>query len=184
MPPSSVPPSTRDTTAKREVDLEPSLHTSRGLAAAASSGRGRGLGPDDVDGPLGDTESLTSVLSSQSRSGRWDAPEYIQVRAVLGSVKLDFSRARLPPSGEIEIDATTVMGAIEIVLPPGAELDLSGRPVLGSIVRRQPARSVVAWVRDSVIGQRADELAEDAPAVAYFSVRGDAILGSIEVIAG
>ena len=48
------------------------------------------------EGYLPTEESLRAVFSSHSRAGRWEAADEIEVKAIFGEVKLDFTRAELP----------------------------------------------------------------------------------------
>ena len=51
---------------------------------------------------------------------------------VLGSLKLDFSRARLS-GGQASIEATAILGGLEIKVPKTWQVHVEGHPVLGGV---------------------------------------------------
>ena len=128
-------------------------------------------------------ESFRPVLSSHQRAWRWEAADEIEVRAIFGAVTLDFTRADLPPSGVIEIDALAFCGAVEIIVPDGADVELDGTPVLGSIEQKLRKRGAREEIRERVTGERDEDLPAPAPPPEppYFRIACRAILGSIEV---
>ncbi len=71
-------------------------------------------------------ESFRAIFSSNQRAGRWEPADEIQVLAICGEVRLDFTRAELPPSGMIEIHAWAIGGEVKIIVPDGAEIAASG----------------------------------------------------------
>jgi hypothetical protein len=161
---------------------EPELTTVRTSPLATSS-------TASVARQRADDESLThesfdAVLSSNQRGGRWEPADEIRARAILGEVTLDFTRAVLPASGIIEIEAWAIFGEVKIVVPDGADVEIDGTPILGSIehqVRRKEAREKI---REWVTGERDEDtrpasLASDEPP--YFRIDGRAIFGSIKV---
>ena len=97
-------------------------------------------------------ESFRAIFSSNQRAGRWEPADEIQVLAICGEVRLDFTRAELPPSGMIEIHAWAIGGEVKIIVPDGAEIELEGEPVLGSI--EQHVRKKKARVNGSANGSR------------------------------
>jgi hypothetical protein len=129
-------------------------------------------------------ESFRAVLSSHQRAGRWEPAEEIHVLAVAGEVTLDFTRALLPPSGVIEIDAQAIAGAITIIVPDGAEIELDGTPFLGSIEQTVRKKGAAERIREWVTGERNEDLPSPAlPAEPpLFRVDGRAICGTITVM--
>ncbi len=128
-------------------------------------------------------DSFQAILSSHQRAGRWEPAEKIQVRAILGEVTLDFTRAELPPSGMIEIDALAFCGEVNIIVPDGAEVELDGTPFVGSIEQKARKRGVRERVRESVTGERDEDLPAPPPPPEppYFCIDCRAIFGSIKV---
>ncbi len=129
-------------------------------------------------------ESFRAICSANQRAGRWEAADEIEVRAIFGAVTLDFTRADLPPSGVIEIDALAFCGAVEIIVPDGADVELDGTPVLGSIEQKLRKRGAREEIREWVTGERDEDLAAPAPPPEppYFRIDGRAIFGAIKVM--
>ncbi len=50
-------------------------------------------------------ESFRAICSSNQRGGNWEPADEIEVLSIAGEVILDFTRAELPESGVIEIEA-------------------------------------------------------------------------------
>ena len=72
-------------------------------------------------------------MSSHQQAGRWEPADEIDVRAIMGEVTLDFTRAELPPSGMVDVHADVIMGEVHIIVPNGAEIELDATPFLGSV---------------------------------------------------
>ena len=145
---------------------------------AASPGASPALETPD-DQPL-TQESFRAILSSHQRAGRWEPADEIEVRAICGEVTLDFTRAALPPSGMIEIDAWAICGEVKIIVPDGAELEIDGTPVMGSIEQSVRKRGAGEQIREWVTGERDENLPESAEPP-YFRIYAHAILGSVKV---
>ncbi len=72
-----------------------------------------------------------AVLSSLERTGFWRAGERSGAVAILGSCRLDLRGALI--SGPVTtIDATVVMGSLEVIVPQGVEVELEGSSFMGS----------------------------------------------------
>jgi Domain of unknown function (DUF1707)/Cell wall-active antibiotics response 4TMS YvqF len=72
-----------------------------------------------------------AVLSSMDRRGFWRVGEQSGAVAVLGSCTLDLRGALI--SGPVTtIDATVVMGSLEVIVPEGIEVELDGVCFMGS----------------------------------------------------
>ena len=167
--PTDDPPRTR-----LEIGTEPASHLTTSPAASPALETAE-------DHPL-TQESFRAILSSHQRAGRWEAADEIEVRAIFGEVTLDFTRAELPPSGMITIDALSFGGEIHIIVPDGAEVELEGTPILGSIeqqVRKKGARQAI---REWVTGERDEDTAPPPPPEPpFFRIEGRAIMGAIKV---
>jgi hypothetical protein len=129
------------------------------------------------------TEEFRAILSTHQRAGRWEPADEILAQAILGEVKLDFTRADLPPSGVVEIEAWAILGEVSIIVPDGADVELDGTPILGSIEQQVRKKGAGEQVREWVTGEREEDLPaprapEEPP---YFRINGHAILGSIKV---
>jgi hypothetical protein len=72
-----------------------------------------------------DIVELKGSMSSVERKGDWQVPRKLVLRWRMGSVKLDFTEARIAhPVVEIELDINT--GSVEVRLPEGASASLDG----------------------------------------------------------
>ena len=78
------------------------------------------------------SSTVRVLLSETKRSGRWIAPQRVDVNAVLGDVKLDYTEAQMQHR-ELYIDVTAVMADVTIRVPADAIVDLEGQPILGSV---------------------------------------------------
>ena len=101
-------------------------------------------------------------MSSVERKGDWQVPRKLVLRWRMGSVKLDFTEARIiHPVVEIELDIN-MGGSVEVRLPEGASASLDGVEArLGSV----------------------EDHRRDAPAAGrpHFVLRGQITRGSVEV---
>jgi hypothetical protein len=118
------------------------------------AGPAAGQGTDDI-------VELKGSMSSVERKGDWRVPHKLVLRWRMGSVKLDFTEARIAhPVVEIELDVNT--GSVEVRLPEGASASLDG---------------VVARL-GSVEDHRRDAPAAGRP---HFVLKGQITRGSVEV---
>jgi hypothetical protein len=136
-----------------------------------------------TDDELVTVDSFRAILSSHQRAGRWEPADEIQVHAILGEVTLDFTRADLPASGMIEIDAWAILGEVNIIVPDGAEVELDGTPILGSIEQQVRKKRAGERIRELVMGEREEDLPGPPPSAEppYFRIDCHAILGSVKV---
>lgn len=81
-----------------------------------------------ADLPAGRERSVTAVLSSGQRSGRWRSGDRLRARAVLGACDADLREL----DGDVDVRATAVLGSVEVVVPSGVDVELDGWGVLGS----------------------------------------------------
>jgi len=118
------------------------------------AGRDAAPGTDDI-------VELKGSMSSLERRGDWRVPPKLVLRWRMGSVKLDFTEARIAHRVvEIELDVNT--GSVEMRLPEGASASLDG---------------VVARL-GSVEDHRRDAPAAGRP---HFVLTGQITRGSVEV---
>lgn len=116
----------------------------------------------DLDAP-GDTweQRITAVCSGTSRRGAWAVPRVLRVRAILGGATLDFRKAQLQP-GVTEVECTSVLGGVRIVVPEGLRVEANGACIAGAF-------------------EHASE-GEDDPLPEYrLRITGRAILGTVRV---
>lgn len=109
-----------------------------------------------------DRRGVVSCLASVSRGGDWILPRLFRSVAILGSVELDLTRARIG-AGTSHIEVVAVMGSIEITVPPDLRIECDGDPLLGSF---------------EVKGNVRGTMSPDAPLV---RITGTAFAASVEV---
>ena len=129
-------------------------------------------------------ETITAVFGEYRRRGGWVVPEEIRLGAYFGSVVLDFTRASLPESGCVEIDARVVFGELKLIVPRSTEVALDVQHTVLSDVREPseggplPVR-LYRWLTgddpeaDTELDVEADPLA--------VTVTGTVVLGTIKV---
>jgi hypothetical protein len=107
------------------------------------------------------TERMTAILSEEKRQGRWEVPPRIDVTAMLGEVKLDFTEA-IVRSREVDINVGVILGSVTLIVPDGID------------VRLEPGTNV--------LGERKMKLqAPVTPGGPVYRVRGFVVLGEITV---
>jgi hypothetical protein len=78
----------------------------------------------------GSVREVHAFFSEQKIKGQWMAPRHLTVRAILGSVKLDFTEASMPQ--EVEIYTQVVLGEIQLIVPEDVAVELEpGTTILG-----------------------------------------------------
>jgi Domain of unknown function (DUF1707)/Cell wall-active antibiotics response 4TMS YvqF len=80
-----------------------------------------------------------STLSDITRSGAWIVPEHSRYRSWMGSIVLDLRQARIA-APEVEINAYTPFGTIDLLVPEGVEVEVRARARLGKI-KQEEARA-------------------------------------------
>ncbi|MER7461915.1 DUF1707 domain-containing protein [Streptomyces sp. NPDC097981] len=113
-------------------------------------------------GPGAAPETVVAVCSSAARKGRWRPGAHTRVVSVLGDVSIDLTEAVFEQQ-VTEINVTSVLGNVEILVPENVTLRGYGSGVLGNF---------------EVHGEgRAETTDPNAPVVI---VRGFSLLGNIE----
>lgn len=108
------------------------------------------------------SETVVAVCSSSTRKGRWRPGAHTRVVSVLGDVNIDLTEAVFEQQ-VTEINVTSVLGNVEILVPENVTLRGYGSGVLGNF---------------EVHGEgRAETTDPHAPVVI---IRGFALLGNIE----
>lgn len=107
------------------------------------------------------TVELRGWFDSIKRRGNWQVPHTLVLKRRLGSVKLDFTEARIEHD-RVTIKLDVVGGSVEIRLPEGASASVDG---------------VVATM-GSVEDHRKDAAPAGRP---HFELAGKVLLGSVEL---
>ncbi|ADB51697.1 DUF1707 SHOCT-like domain-containing protein [Conexibacter woesei] len=76
------------------------------------------------------TSWFIAVMGGSSRRGRWRVGERVHALAVMGGVDVDLRNAILE-SGEVQITAIAVMGAVDVCVPEGVEVEVNGFVLMG-----------------------------------------------------
>lgn len=84
-------------------------------------------------------QRLRIMFGSIERTGPWAMPQQLRARVLCGNLELDLRDARMAPGvTTIEVDVT--MGNVEIVVPPGWQVDVEASSFLGAVEERtEPA---------------------------------------------
>ncbi|MFC9587751.1 DUF1707 domain-containing protein [Streptomyces yangpuensis] len=106
-------------------------------------------------------ETIVAVCSSSSRKGRWRPGAHTRAVSVMGDITIDLTQAVFEQQ-VTEINVTSVLGNVEILVPENVTLRGYGSGVLGNF---------------DVRGESRGETDPQAPVVI---VRGFSLLGNIE----
>jgi hypothetical protein len=90
-----------------------------------------------------------AVLGSVARRGAWRVPDRTHATALLGTARLDLTRA-VPEGEEIDVCARAVLGGVEVIVPEGTDVEFTGRGFLGlrrERIKDRPARPGSPLVR-------------------------------------
>lgn len=74
--------------------------------------------------------TVMGVLGSDEATGRWRPADTVTAVGVMGGSRIDLRRAEFDGQ-RLTINATAVMGGVEIIVPDGVEVTLSGAALLG-----------------------------------------------------
>jgi class 3 adenylate cyclase len=75
--------------------------------------------------------SAVAVFSGHRQTGVWRPNETIGAFALMGSVDLDMRHAEFEHP-VVQINATAIMGSVEIIVPEGVDVELTGFNLMGS----------------------------------------------------
>jgi hypothetical protein len=103
--------------AKTFAELEPPLADLPGAAVV--------LPQAAAPVPARDLVHLSTEMGSVKRTGDWPVPARLRLTTSMGSIHLDLTEARTLPR-RIDVDVSTGMGSITLVLPEGASADVDG----------------------------------------------------------
>jgi hypothetical protein len=73
---------------------------------------------------------LLAIMSAFERRGRWNVPKKLTTFALWGGGVIDLRYADFT-STDVEINATSIMGAQTILLPPEVNVEIKGHGVMG-----------------------------------------------------
>ncbi|MBD1582295.1 DUF1707 SHOCT-like domain-containing protein [Pseudoalteromonas sp. S16_S37] len=111
-----------------------------------------------------DTLDITSILSSDQRSGEWIVPKHIKLNNYLGSIELDFRNAVFTHP-EVTIEVNCIGGSDEIIVPENIDVITSTTNILGHVSNNR------AGLSSNTFNTQRPKL----------YIRGKVILGSIEI---
>lgn len=107
--------------------------------------------------------SSTAIMGECKRQGVWAVPAHHSAFALMGSVVLDLREAQLS-AHHTQINASSIMGEVKIIVPADMYVVVDGTPILGEF------------------GQAKDKVpAELGPHSPTIRVRGMAMMGSVTV---
>jgi len=107
--------------------------------------------------------SSVAIMSECKRQGVWSVPEHHSAFALMGSVVIDLREAQLSAQ-HTQINASSIMGEVKIIVPAHMHVVLDGTPIMGEFSQG----------KDKVPA----ELGPGSPSV---RVRGMALMGSVTV---
>ncbi len=81
------------------------------------------------------SRNVVGVMSAARRRGRWRPGEELNAFALMGSCEIDLRQAEID-GGAVTINATSIMGAIDIIVPDGIEVDLDEFHLMGAVETR------------------------------------------------
>lgn len=131
-----------------------------GAAAAAAPAPRPAFPPAAAADPAGPVETVVAVFSSSARKGRWRPGARTRAVSVFGDITIDLTEAVFEQQ-VTEINVTSVLGNVEVLVPENVTLRGYGSGVLGNFEVR-------------------GEGASTDPQAPVVIVRGFALLGNIE----
>lgn len=75
-----------------------------------------------------------------TREGAWAVPRVVEIESVGGSVRLDYTLARLPEGGHSTLRISTSGGKVRLTVPSHIAVDLSGVSTVGGKIRDHVSR--------------------------------------------
>ncbi|PPR20072.1 MAG: hypothetical protein CFH39_02429 [Alphaproteobacteria bacterium MarineAlpha10_Bin2] len=103
-----------------------------------------------------------AILSGLQRKGSWRVPKNLRVLAVMGGIDLDFREAVFGP-GVSEVNITSVMGGVAVIVPPHLQVECSGVGILGNFEGMNQGN------------------AERDPSAPLLRITGTAVMGALEI---
>jgi hypothetical protein len=73
---------------------------------------------------------LVAIMGGEETKGRWRPAPTTNVVAVMGGVEVDLREAEVDPNG-FRLNATAVMGGIDIIVPEGLAVEVGGLAFMG-----------------------------------------------------
>lgn len=107
--------------------------------------------------------SSTAIMSECKRQGVWSVPANHSAFALMGSVVIDLRQAQLE-SHHTQINASSIMGEVKIIVPADMHVVLDGTPIMGEFSQ-----------------QKDKTPAEVGPGSPTVRIRGVALMGSVNV---
>jgi hypothetical protein len=114
----------------------------------------------------GDVVSWSAHGQLLRKEGAWTVPRQIRLDVHGGSVRLDYTLARLPQGGASEIHLSVHGGSVRLMLPPGVAVDATGVTRHGGSLRDHSLR----------------HFGSSAPITHVITVTGSVHGGSIKVL--
>ncbi|MCF7550199.1 DUF1707 domain-containing protein [Pseudonocardia sp. WMMC193] len=113
--------------AKTFADLEPPLADLPGAAVA----------PSVAVPARKESVHLNTEMGSIKRTGAWAVPRQLRLTTSMGSIHLDLTETQVP--ADLQVDVSTGMGSVTLVLPPGGSADVDGvKTSWGSVSTKVP----------------------------------------------
>lgn len=113
---------------------------------------------DHPDAAVQKPRDITAWFSGHDQKVTGVVPRELRVRARLGYVRLDLTRATFEP-GVTVIDVRSILGYVQIGLPPGVRVESEGRALFGFFALKGagasdvgPAASVVRFTGRAILG--------------------------------
>ncbi|HEY0971593.1 MAG TPA: hypothetical protein VGE02_11555 [Gemmatimonadales bacterium] len=88
---------------------------------------------------------ILAVANEMRRSGWWEVPRFLRVRAVAADLKLDLRDVPLPAGCTFDVGA--YLASVTIIVRPGTSVDFDVLPMLGTAVSRAPGAGPAAQLR-------------------------------------
>lgn len=126
----------RALTARTFADLEPLAEDLPVAAPAPPAVRAPGQ-PTPTDTEV---ERWNGIGRRFRREGAWRVPRVVDIASYGGSIRLDYTVARLPEGGHSALRLATHGGSVRLTLPPWIAVDLSGVETYGARIRDNASR--------------------------------------------
>lgn len=81
------------------------------------------------------SRNVVGIMSGARRTGRWRAGEEVNAFALMGGCEIDLRQAEID-GPIVTINATSIMGGIDIIVPEGIEVDLDEFHFMGAVETR------------------------------------------------